>query len=59
MTERTLRGGAPLPEDYPLGLEDLHGDVEALPPEKLDALAAYYGHAEPEGEPPPEDAEYI
>lgn len=54
-----MRGGKPLPEDYPLDAEDLHGDVEAVPPEKLDALAAYYGNEEPEGEQPPEDTEYI
>lgn len=59
MAGPTLRGGRPLPEDYPLDAEDLHGDVEAVPPEKLDRLAEYYGNAEPEGEPPPEDEELV
>lgn len=54
-----LRGGRPIPDDYPLDPEDLHGDVEAVPAEKLQALVDYYGDDDPPGEPVPDDVETV
>jgi len=58
MTEprSTLRGGRPIPADYPLTPEDLqHGGdcIADVPAEKLQALVDYYGDDDPPGEPLP------
>ena len=66
MTERTLRGGRPIPDDYPLTAEEIalaqRGDCIAdVPAEHLERLVAYYGsdpHAL-DGEPVPDDAELV
>lgn len=62
MSEPTLRGGRPIPDDYPLDPEDLTVDGDCIadvPAEKLQALADYYGDDDPPGEPVPDGAERV
>lgn len=63
MTARTLRGGRPIPDDYPLSDEQIDQAQDAdciadVPAEHLQALADYYGD-DLEGEPVPDDAELV